>query len=97
MTPEQFHAWAGGQKWRFASTQIYQPHYYVLRNDCIDAEFRAAVVLIREHGYHKQFKGRSYVYFDSGDWSYWTMGHPIDQTILINRARTHDSESRRNG
>ncbi len=45
------------------------------------------MVFIREHGYVAEYQGRSYIKLDIDGWSYWTMGAPLADTILINRAR----------
>jgi hypothetical protein len=45
------------------------------------------VTCIAEHGYVKLWRGTPRRYVDIDGWSYWTMGAPLDETILINRAR----------
>jgi hypothetical protein len=73
---------------RYAKTMPKFPHWYTLRKDWeSDKEFDAAVWAIRKHGRAGRFQGRNYVYFDEGDYSYWTMGSPVNKTILINKAR----------
>ena len=42
---------------------------------------------IRRHGYQKVYGRATYTYLDIDDWQYWTMGSPLSETILINRAR----------
>jgi hypothetical protein len=44
--------------------------------------------LHRNTQYVESFRGRKHVYLDVDEWKYWTMGSPLDDTILINRART---------
>ena len=61
------------------------PHYYMLRKECDDNEFVRFVRLIRKYGHQQIYKGWVYTVLDVGDWFYWTMGSPIDETILINR------------
>ena len=51
-------------------------------------QFEQAVAFIRANGESRIFKptGRSSVYFDIDGRQYWTMGAPIEETIIINRA-----------
>ena len=42
---------------------------------------------IRAHGYQNQFEGSWYTQLDVGGHTYWTMGAPVAETILINRKR----------
>jgi hypothetical protein len=41
--------------------------------------------LIRRHGYDADFEGRTYTYLDIDDHSYWSMGAPLEETVVINR------------
>ena len=52
------------------------------------ALFEQAVVFIRTYGERRTFEptGKSSVYFDIDGRQYWTMGAPIEETIIINRA-----------
>jgi hypothetical protein len=86
--PAGVRAFIAASTWRFAKTMPDAPHEYTLRrNAASDAAFEAAVVFIREHGDERAWGGRAYTYLDVDGWSYWTMGAPLDETILINRAR----------
>jgi hypothetical protein len=42
---------------------------------------------VRRHGYRKVYGRATYTYLDIDGWQYWTMGSPLSETILINRAR----------
>ena len=44
-------------------------------------------MFIRENGYRKKYKKTFYTHFDINGYSYWTMGAPLDVTIIINRHR----------
>ena len=72
--------------WTFAKTMPKHPHFYTLLKANDSSRFPEAVMFIRENGYPKSYLGKEYIYYDSGEYSYWTMGSPLDQTILINRA-----------
>jgi hypothetical protein len=72
-----------------ATTMPKAPHEYTLgRRWDSDADFEWAVQFIRANGYEARFGGRRYTYFDLNGHSYWTIGAPIPETILINRAPT---------
>ena len=42
---------------------------------------------IRTYGYIRRYKGYDYTSYDIDGWYYWTMGAPVEETILINRAQ----------
>ena len=75
-------------EWRFAKTMPEHPHSYTLRKDWeSNAEFDMVVNYIREHGKEEPFWKARYIYLYIGDYKYWTMGAPIIETILINKAK----------
>jgi hypothetical protein len=88
---QRFHQLVHGKRFVFAKTMPDNPHHYTLRRDWADSgEFDEAVQLIRRVGYPLRWpptgKGRRYTYLNMNGHHYWTMGAPVDQTILINRA-----------
>jgi hypothetical protein len=50
------------------------------------------VIHIRQAGYKADYRGTTYTYLDIDGWQYWTMGAPLSQTILINRAKLKKGE-----
>jgi hypothetical protein len=75
--------------WVFAKTYAKTaPHEYAVREKypCLEDEFVYFVKFIREHGYTEEFWSKTYIYYDVGTYKYWTMGNPIDETTIINRA-----------
>lgn len=76
-------------KVRWQKTNHSMPHEYT----CSDwkpqfrSEFEAFVGLIRRYGYVKKYGGRPYTCYNKDGWYYWTMGSPMRETIIINRAR----------
>lgn len=73
---------------RFAKTMPKHPHWYTLRDKWADdAKFVKCVNLIREHGYKEYFYRTPFMRLDCNGYKYWTMGAPVDETILINRAK----------
>jgi hypothetical protein len=74
--------------WISAKTMPQWPHEYTLRKNANEEEFLWFVFFIRERGYAESFGGQKHIYLDVDGWKYWTMGSPLDDTVLINRART---------
>jgi Fe-S cluster biosynthesis and repair protein YggX len=87
---ERVRAFIEKSRWVFAKTMADHPHEYTLRKEADEGEFLFFVIFIREHGYPGRFGGRRYTYLDVEGWQYWTMGAPLANTILINRARKSD-------
>jgi hypothetical protein len=94
MSDEEINAFIGSHSWRFAKTMSDIPHAYVVREKCrSEEEFERFVMHIRTFGYREKFGSAYYGYFDWPDplcsttiHSYWTMGAPLSETIIINRA-----------
>jgi len=72
--------------WRFAKSMPEIPHWYIVRANVNDSLFVESAIFIRKHGYKKRFGSRTYLYYDLDGYSYWTMGNPIEETTIINRA-----------
>jgi hypothetical protein len=51
-----------------------------------DADFVQFVELIRTFGHPQNFYSKTYIYFVIDELKYWTMGSPMDETVIINRA-----------
>jgi hypothetical protein len=81
-------------RWQFAKTMPQWPHEYTVLKWSADLEpeFRAFVALIRSDGIIKPWPRDSsnpryhHAYLELSEWEYWTMGEPVDETTLINRA-----------
>jgi hypothetical protein len=98
MTPEGFRAFVDAAPFRFAKTMPTVPHFYTLRREHPGPEgqaaFGAAVQFIREHGYRGRWGRHVHDYYEPGDgYVYWTMGAPVADTILINRASLDEPRS----
>jgi len=76
-------------RWVYAKTMPRHPHEYTLRNWRIDKidEFNRFILFIREQGYDEYFYKKKMRYYNIDGYKYWTMGSPLEETILINRAR----------
>lgn len=74
------------QRWIFAKTMPHVPHWYTLRRAwASDADFVWAVEMIRKWGYDDVYFRKTYRAINLNGYKYWTMGSPINETILINR------------
>ena len=81
-------AFAAGRRWQFARTMPRMPHEHTVREWHEDeAAFEQAVRLIRDTGYQRAFGKRTFTYLDLDGWKYWTMGAPIPETTVLNRAK----------
>jgi hypothetical protein len=72
------------------SYEATAPHEYLVRKN-IPAEdqdiFNSFIKYIRDHGIPERFWRQRYVYLYMYGWKYWTMGAPVTETTIINRAR----------
>jgi len=89
---DDFRCFIKQRQWAFAKTMPQWPHEYTVRKfeDPKDEQimFEQAVAFIRANGDCRMFEptGKSSVYFDIDGRQYWTMGAPIEETTIINRA-----------
>jgi len=73
-------------RWTFAKTYASTwPHEYIVRDRVDEDLFVQLVQHIRTHGYEGSFYAKRITYFDEDGWVYWTMGSPIEGTIIMNR------------
>lgn len=87
MTMDELRSFVQESKWTYAKTMPQTPHEYTLRRDAKDEVlFERVVNHIRQVGYQQKWGAITYTYLDIDGWQYWTMGSPLDQTRLINRA-----------
>ncbi len=88
MTMDELRAFVQASSWRFAESMPQTPHEYTLRREAKDKDlFERMVLNIRQVGYQKKWGKTTYTYLDIDGWQYWTMGSPLKDTILINRAK----------
>ena len=72
-------------RWREAKSG--PPHSYTVREwDPQEEMFEAAVNVIRRFGHPERFWRATYLYLTLDGLKYWTMGAPLGETIIINRA-----------
>ena len=77
--------------WTFAKSMPFAPHEYIVKDKCplTEEEFEYFVNSQRKYGVKERWGkyNNSYLYID--DYKYWTMAAPIDETIVINRAKVN--------
>jgi hypothetical protein len=67
------------------------PHEYIVRARVDSRLFSLLVLHIRAHGYAGRFYQLRIIYYDEGGLVYWTMGDPVEKTLIINRCKKADS------
>ena len=87
MGEEQLQGFITGARWKETSYGG-APHAYTHRKWNDEGEFEAFVTTIRANGYKQAFKGHRCTYLDVDGYQYWTMGWPVEKTVIINRAKT---------
>lgn len=98
MNLEDFKRFISKQKWICAKTYSdTAPHEYCLKdNTKYKKEFEEAVIFIRENGIKEYFYKKEFIYFYCDGYKYWTMGAPVNETILINRTNNFKKYKRYN-
>ena len=76
-------------QWTFAKTMPWAPHEYIVRGKCplTEEEFLYFINMQRRYGVEERW-GKNvlpYLYIDG--YKYWTMGAPLEETIVMNRAK----------
>ena len=80
------------RRWQEAVTyRETAPHEYTVRTWVLDergsADFDQFVILIRRFGYADFYYQIRHLYWAVDEFKYWTMGWPVSETTVINRAR----------
>jgi hypothetical protein len=80
--------------WTYAKTYTKVcPHEYIVKDKIDDKHheyFTLVVSYIRENGFTANYKSRSGEYYILDDHYYWTMGAPVEETTVLNRAKLSD-------
>ncbi len=78
--------------WTFAKTMPNAPHEYIVRDKCelTDDEFLFFVDVQRNYGKVERWGKYTLPYLYVGNYKYWTMGAPHEDTIIINRAEVEE-------
>ncbi|MDY0354801.1 MAG: hypothetical protein RBR19_02900 [Sedimentisphaerales bacterium] len=86
--PPEIKTFVNKEKWTFAKTYASTwPHEYIVRERVDEGLFIRLVQHIRTYGYEGRFYRKPITYFDEDGMVYWTMGAPIDETIIVNRSK----------
>jgi len=80
--------------WTYAKTYAkICPHEYIVKDKIHEKyheRFIQVVNYIRENGFAANYKSRAGKYYILDDHYYWTMGAPIEETTVLNRAKLSD-------
>jgi hypothetical protein len=91
---EQMQMFVNDLDWMFAITYAnICPHEYIDKNkldSCLQVTFEEIVNFIREVGFEVCYDSHLGKYYILDGHYYWTMGAPIRQTTIINRAKLCD-------
>lgn len=78
-------------KFKVAKSMPQMPHSYIVREPTASIfgieHWYFLVEFIREYGYEEPFYSKTYIYFNHNGYKYWTMGAPVEDTIILNRAK----------
>jgi len=88
--------------WREAVTyRETAPHEYVVRKWETDEQgnrnFNRFAILIRRFGYADYYYKVRHIYWAIDELKYWTMGWPVEETMVINRTRVDAPEPWKDG
>jgi hypothetical protein len=73
---------------------LHNPHEYVVRGKSMDTnDFSRLVQIVRRLGVKRGWGGKTYIVWYAPDgFHYWTMGWPVAETTILNRARSADED-----
>jgi len=85
------------RRWQEAVTyRETAPHEYTIRNWQsglrANRDFDRFVTSIRRFGHADFYYRVRHIYWEVDDFKYWTMGWPVEETVVINRARVDAPE-----
>ncbi|MHB1295016.1 MAG: hypothetical protein ACYC4R_08445 [Anaerolineae bacterium] len=89
--PTDLRRFVDQERWTFAKTMPKWPHEYLVRQRVDEDLFLRLVCHIRAHGFEGRFYTLAITYFQEEGLLYWTMGAPLEETVIINRCRIEDS------
>jgi len=89
--PNELRDFIKSVKWVYAKTMPEWPHEYIVRDRVDEDLFIKIVKHIRKYGYDGHFYSKKITYFDYDGMTYWTMGAPLDETVIINRCKKMDT------
>jgi exonuclease III len=94
--PDEIKAFINSLTWKYAWTYHPRwPHNYIVKSPDNAAMFVKTVEYLRNNGYKGRYYAQTNTYFDDDEYSYWTMGEPIEETTIINRCLKEDTYEKR--
>lgn len=93
---ERFRKFIDRHEWTFAKTMPETPHWYVNAKKLQPEdrqEFYWAVQYIRDQGVPELFRKSYYTYLYLDEYKYWSMGAPVQETFILNRAKTDQTHT----
>jgi hypothetical protein len=88
---EDLRRFINDEQWRAANRMPDWPHEYLVRERVDRTLFERAVKHIRSNGYEGRVYQTEIRYYEEGGLVYWTMGAPVEDTVIINRCRKGES------
>ena len=78
-------------QWTFAKTMPFAPHEYIVKDKCSlsKEEFEYFVKIQRQYGVKERWGKYNNPSLYVDDYKYWTMGAPLEETTVINRAKVN--------
>lgn len=89
--PEELRRFVNEETWTYAKTMPEWPHEYIVRGRVNERLFEQLVRHIRTHGYEERFYRKRITYYEEDGLVYWTMGAPVDETVIVNRCKKQDT------
>ncbi len=88
--------WIGAVHWQTVRSRS-NPHEYNVRHWGPELPFRRVVMWMRETGATEVWGGETFRYKRVGAFKYWTMGHSLATTIILNRKEWGQDPGDRDG
>jgi hypothetical protein len=90
--PQQLRDFVDRETWTYAKTMPKWPHEYLVRERVGDEGlFVQLIKHIRAEGYEGTYYRLKITYYDEDGLTYWTMGAPVKETIIINRCKKENT------
>ena len=79
-------------QWTFAKTMPWCPHEYIVRGKCPLSEDEFLYFIDKQRNYGKVERWGKYItpYLYIDEYKYWTMGAPVEETIVMKRAKVNN-------
>ena len=90
--PPELREFVDRETWTYAKTVPEWPHEYLVRERVGDEDlFIKLIMHFRAEGYERTFYRMKITYYDEDGLTYWTMGAPAEETIIINRCKKENT------